>query len=223
MKLKTINALETASICNFKCPYCPAPIQSKWRDTGVMSLEVFEQGLEWVQHCLIQGTQKELNLFGMGEPLLNKNIVQMVKRAREVMPYYLDVHLNTNGKLMTRDMGQALKDAGISHIHVTGHDHRETAKTLRIFRELNIKHGVSYDFAVRPNNWAGQVDWFEPEYEYPCTWIPQGQVFILSDGDITTCCLDAAKKGVVGNIFTSKPDDIELVPYDLCKGCHQTL
>ena len=219
MKITTINSIEVSSICNLKCQYCPASKQGEFRDVGLMRMNVFERAIEWVKYFSNQGTQKELNLFGIGEPLLNENIVEMVGIARINVPMSQSVHLNTNGILMERDLAGKLKEAGISSIDITGHHPYHTAKTIRILQGFNIPGQLSVDFMVRPNNWAGQVDWFESQYRYKCPWVEKGQVMIMSNGDVTTCCIDAQGLGVVGNV----DDDVskmDLEPFELCGSCH---
>ena len=186
-----------------------------------MSMEIFEKAIEWVAYFCKQGTQREINLFGIGEPTLNPNLAKMVQYARNKLPIRQIIHLNTNGKLMTENLARNLKDAGITGIDITYHgDPLPVARTIELFRKLGINGQLSVDPVTRPNNWAGQVDWFESPVRYLCPWLDRGQVMILSDGDITTCCLDAAKKGIIGSIN----DDLSKLrtqPFELCRKCHQ--
>lgn len=222
MKIQSITNIETSSLCNNTCEYCPAPKQGKHREVGYMSMKTFNKAMEWLKHFCDQKTQMEVNLFGIGEPTMNPHIVEMVKLARNTI--YIDgkVHLNTNGNTMTMEMAQALKDAGITDIDITGHNPRSVAKTIRIFQQVGIDGKLSIDFMTSPNNWAGQVDWFEPQYTMPCRWLARGEVMILSNGDVTTCCLDSRGQGVITNVF----EDItkaDMSPFNLCKTCHHTL
>lgn len=223
MKITTINSIEVSSICNLSCPWCPARLQSDFRPVGFMSRDIFEKTIEWVGYYARQGTQQEINLFGVGEPTLHKDLVEFVQYAHNNLPLRMKLHLNTNGLLMTEDLARQLKNAGIKSIDVTGHKARETAKTIRIFEKVGIPFKVSFDPILAPNNWAGQVDWFEPHYPtpYPCPWINRGQVMVMSNGDITRCCLDAFGKGIMGTIF----DDLKnmnVTEFELCKACHHT-
>jgi MoaA/NifB/PqqE/SkfB family radical SAM enzyme len=223
MKINTINSIETSSICDNKCEYCPSPLQGKYRETGFMDMRTFTRALEWVSACVRAGTQKELNLFGVGEPTLNKNIIKMVEDARLALPMSQAVHLNTNGNSMTEDLALSLKNAGINHIHITGHNARAAARCIKIFKKVGLAGGMSFDYITAPNNWAGQVDWFEADYTFECQWLRDGQVMIMSNGDVTTCCIDAFATNVVGNIFTHRMEDIDLQPHKLCETCHHTV
>jgi len=186
-----------------------------------MNMETFEKAIEWVSYFAKLGTQRELNLFGIGEPTLNPNLAAMVRFSRNKLPIRQILHLNTNAKLMTEDLARELKDAGITGIDLTYHgDPRPIANAIEIFRRLRINGQLAVDPVTRPNNWAGQVDWLDSPVEYLCPWLDRGQIMVMSDGDVTTCCIDAAKKGILGNIN----DDLagfKLEPYELCHKCHQ--
>ena len=223
MMINTINTIETSSICDNKCEYCPAPIQGNHRETGFMEWDIFVAAIDWVKHFCNQGTQKELNLFGIGEPLLHPKIVDMVEYARNKLPFRQILHLNTNGNKVTLKLARELKRAGISEIDITAHKARAAANAIRIFQEVGIGGRLSLDFITRPNNWAGQVDWFHPDYHkaegWTCPWLDRGQVMVMSNGDITTCCIDAFAKGV----FTHVNEDItqaRMESQPLCYDCH---
>ena len=226
MKITTINTIETSSLCDNLCEYCPAPIQGKHRETGFMKWETFTKAIEWVKHFCNERTQQELNLFGVGEPTLHPDIVLMVAWARNNLPFRQKIHLNTNGNTMTLELAKRLKSAGITAIDITGHDARATAKTIRLFRQVGIDGQISMDFMTRPNNWAGQVDWFHPDYHkvngMDCPWLGKGQAMVMSNGDITTCCIDAFAQGVFAHVLNDITDK-ELQAHQLCHACHHTI
>ena len=223
MNITTINTIETSSLCDNKCEYCPAPIRHKHRKTGLMSWETFEIAIDWVLHFCRKGTQRELNLFGIGEPLLNPDIVKMVDHARNRLPFRQKIHLNTNGNNMTAEIARAFKSAGITSIDITAHKARSAAQTIRHLQNAGIDGRISLDFITQPNNWANQVDWFEPLYHkaqgMECPWLDRGQVMIMSNGDVTTCCIDAFAQGVFTNV-RANIDEYTVDPHDLCDACH---
>lgn len=227
MELNTVNTIETSSICDNSCPYCPYPEQHKHRKTGFMTMETFNAALEFVRFCVKKGTQQELNLFGVGEPTLNPLLPEMIRTARGVLPLSKAVHINTNGNTMTRELALKLKEAGLTACDVTIHPTiseaklRRVTETLRIFKKVGMSGQISMDGVLQPNNWAGQVDWFEPDYEYACPWLHKGQITIQSDGGITPCCFDAFAQGVIGSVFVSRPDQLDIKEFNLCKTCHQ--
>lgn len=223
MKITTINTIEVSSICDNSCQYCPASIQSKHRQVGYMTMSTFKTAIDWVLHFCRRGSQRELNLFGVGEPTLHPDIVDLVAYARNKLPFRQKIHLNTNGNTMTKKLAIALKKAGITSIDITAHHAYSAAKTIRIFQEVGIDGALSLDFVTRPNNWAGQVDWFEPAYHkakgWDCPWLNHGQVMVMSNGDVTTCCIDAFGQGVFAHVNDDLIDK-RVEAQELCHKCH---
>lgn len=221
--INTINSIEIASICNNNCSYCPAGKQSQYRTVGLMKMDIFEKTLEWVEKLRIRGTQRELNLFGVGEPTLHPLLPVMIKKAKDVMPINGRIHLNTNGILMTEELATQCKDAGISNIDITAHDPKVAKEVIEVFKKVGIVGQVSLDFATSPNNWAGNVNWTKKvDYTFPCNWLGTGQVMVMSDGNITTCCIDAFAKGVFTNV-NENILEAEMKPHKLCTKCHHII
>lgn len=221
--IRTITNIELSSRCNNTCQYCPAPEQHNWRDTGLMEWDTFVRTIALVKELAQRGTQREVNLFGIGEPTLNPMLSDMISHARLTLPAKVPLHFNTNGKLMTEELARAIKRAGIDHVDITGHDPYHTARCLRIFKAVGIQGRVSVDFMLHPNNWAGQVDWFEPDYMHPCQWLRDSQVMVYHDGRITTCCIDAKGSGVFASVFDEAPLEAEHQVHGLCSGCHHVV
>jgi len=226
VKINTITNIELSSRCNGNCQYCPARLQHKYRKTGFMTWDIFEKTVEWVKVLCENGTQREVNLFGVGESTLHPDLVPMIKYAKEKIPFRIPLHMNTNGILITKELAIRIRDAGINHIDITGHDHYHTAKTIRIFREVGIVGELTYDFVTRPHDWAGQVDWFEIDKTVydpgVCPWLGYGQVMVMSDGNITNCCIDAFGQGIFGHV-NEDITKLEVLPFELCKKCHHTI
>ncbi len=228
-KVQAIKNLEVASVCNLACPYCPARLQGEHRETGLMTEETFERSLHWLTRFVKAGTQRELNLFGVGEPLLHPKIVEMAAAVRRIMPRYLSLRMNTNGLLATEEILRGLLEAGVDAIDLTDHEAEASTRTLRTFRKLSkdfpeVKFGYSRDGIMNPNNWGGLIDWV-PEVDHPrylCPWISNGQVMIMSTGDVTRCCQDAFGRGILGTVH----DDLEQLdhtPYVQCLTCHEEI
>lgn len=106
--------------CNFTCKYCHHSIPRQERkfvtDWPVMKYELFEK-------CINELAQfpekiKTLRFVGMGEPLLHKDIVKMVKRAKEAQVANT-VEVITNGSLLTHEMADGLIQAGLDRLVIS--------------------------------------------------------------------------------------------------------
>jgi len=85
-KVGCIKNLEVASICNLACPYCPCAGQGNYREVGLMDEATFDRSLFWLDKFVKAKTQRELNLFGVGEPSLHQNYIDMVNVAGRSCP-----------------------------------------------------------------------------------------------------------------------------------------
>lgn len=106
--------------CNFTCKYCHHSIPQKERkfvtDWPVMEYSLFEK-------CIKDLTKfpekvKTLRFVGMGEPLLHKDIVQMVQYAKE-KEVAEKVEILTNGSLLTHEMSDGLIRAGLDRLVIS--------------------------------------------------------------------------------------------------------
>lgn len=70
--------VEPTSLCNLRCPLCPAGLRTMTRKTGHMPLELFESLVDDMAPYLLL-----LVLWEWGEPLLNPAFPDMVRAATE--------------------------------------------------------------------------------------------------------------------------------------------
>ena len=102
--------VEPSSNCDMKCPVC-AYGQGRRSPGGDMSLEMFEGIIEELGDRLIF-----LNLWNWGEPLLNRDLPEMISLAkkRKVM-----VALNTNALLLHDEMARRILSAGPDYMIIS--------------------------------------------------------------------------------------------------------
>jgi len=108
--------IEASGFCNLKCPFCA--MRQKPIDCGpqsFMSMETFKKVIdEGAEHglCAIK-----LNSCERGEPLLNKELPQMIAYAKE--KGIMDVYFNTNAVLLTSDVNRKLIESGLDRISIS--------------------------------------------------------------------------------------------------------
>lgn len=221
--ITTVTNIEITSRCSNKCDYCPHPEQHKHREVGDMDIVTYGRALKLVEHCIQKGTQRELNLHGVGEPTMHPHIIKYVEMARKIVPLNIPISINTNGNHMTLELAQGLRDAGISKIDLTAHNARTTERTIKILKKAGIIGSVNMDFATTPNNWGGQIEWTDSvDYQLFCNWLDRGQCMVMSDGNITACCIDAFGAGVFGHLDQDF-DTLYTTDFKLCKSCHHEI
>jgi len=83
--------IEPTNICNLQCPLCPSGNGTLKRAKGYMSLTTFKNIVDQVHKKSFM-----IVLWNQGEPLLNKDILQMIRYASDKKMFTL---LSTNGNI----------------------------------------------------------------------------------------------------------------------------
>lgn len=213
--LSTIHQIEMTSRCNLRCRYCPSPHLP--REKLDMTEAHFLRSLEWVREFSMRGTQGELNLAGIGESTMHPEFVRFVFLAREALRRDQPLVMATNGLLMTDELAREIAPSGI-RVWVSLHRPERAGPAVEALKRAGILSGISADPSLSAIDWAGQVKWHRSAQRNACPWVKNGWAFILADGRVSRCCIDAAGVGVMGHI----DDDVtqfETSPYSLCRTC----
>jgi MoaA/NifB/PqqE/SkfB family radical SAM enzyme len=80
--------LDSVSYCNLRCPFCPTGARTSDRKPSRLSVGNFEHLIDHIGPYLF-----DLRFYNWGEPLLNKDLPQMIKYAKK---HHLMVSISTN-------------------------------------------------------------------------------------------------------------------------------
>lgn len=218
--IQEIHQIEVTTRCNLACKYCPHPKMQRPKED--MGWNTFKRAMEWVKYFDQRGLQKELSFTGIGEATLHPAFIDMLRIARSECPS-LPIVFSTNGlPTFTREIAEVCKELNVE-VMISLHRPEVAGPAVQMAQELGILKYVNNSFAVDAFNWAGQVPtWFNSAPALTCEYLRSGWGVVLVDGQITTCCLDAENKGVVGSVWDD-PGSLSIEPYDLCKSCHMEL
>ena len=120
--LPTFVSVEPANFCQLRCPECPVGMWNKEQGTKnqdsstthqprLMSLEVFGKTLQQVQ-----ASAHTMQFYFQGEPLLNKQLPEMITAAHNVGLYTI---VSTNAQAITQPIAEALIKSGLNRIIVS--------------------------------------------------------------------------------------------------------
>jgi len=201
--LRSIHQIEVTTFCNLRCRYCPSPQQEKLRQQKPMHMDrrVFERALDWAVALNDRRDDKrgELSLTGVGEALLHPEFVDFVALARKALPGNPLV-FSTNGLLLDDKMCAALAPYR-PRIYVSLHRPEKAGPAIQAAKRHGLFEQANPAPALAAFDWAGQVKgWFVSAPPGTCEYLRSGWGVVLVDGRITTCCLDASAKGVVGHV-----------------------
>lgn len=113
-------SVEPAAVCQLHCPECPvgqANHQSTIKrsvtinQSTILSLPLFERIL-----AEIAPTAHTMQFYFQGEPLLNRDLPVMIRRAHDSGLYTI---VSTNAQALTRELANRLVEAGLSRIIVS--------------------------------------------------------------------------------------------------------
>lgn len=108
--------IEPTGFCNLRCNFCPSGDENSGIKRDVMSMETFEL---FINQCMeFKDKIKALRIIGIGEPLLNKNIVKFVELAKKSQAFE-KVEITTNATLLNNALSESLVDAGLDTILVS--------------------------------------------------------------------------------------------------------
>jgi radical SAM protein with 4Fe4S-binding SPASM domain len=112
--------VDPASICNFKCTFCPTGdhplIKSTGRWQGLMDFELYKKIIDDLKD--FDRPLKVLRLYKEGEPLLHRRFADMVRYAKESGAVeYIDT--TTNGHLLEPERMRPILDAGLDRINIS--------------------------------------------------------------------------------------------------------
>jgi radical SAM protein with 4Fe4S-binding SPASM domain len=100
--------------CNFKCIYCGHASSDPSITNGeTMKLETFEK---FIAGFTFPEKAKSVTFAGLGEPLLNKNLPEMIRLSKKIAD---ETILVTNGSLLTKSNVDKLLNAGLDTVRIS--------------------------------------------------------------------------------------------------------
>lgn len=111
--------IEPTNHCNLRCQMCPRSLEESYRNSGFMDMVLYEEIIREVAEFPRSKVYPCIALYLGGEPLLHKNIVEMVRMAKEAG---LAIHLNTNCALLTPETSLSLLETGIDLVNLSFDD-----------------------------------------------------------------------------------------------------
>lgn len=217
--------IEITNICNLNCAFCKEDNRPK------QSLSI-----EQYKHILskIKGYTNHIYLHVKGEPLLHKDIEEILNISRD-----FKVNITTNGRLIKEKI-DIINKSNIRQINISLHSYDnldDIKELLKIIEEINsnvslrvwndtidIVHLLEDYYNIKINKKRSTIkDKLFIDIDKEFTWPDingdiineQGtcyglrkQLAILVDGTVVPCCLDQDGMINLGNIFDNTLEEI---------------
>lgn len=136
--------IEPTNRCNEKCVFCPRNEDNYDVPLGDMTLEQFKNILRQIP------TLKDLQINGLGEPLLHPDIFKMIRLAADKG---INVSMNSNATIIDEEKGKELVASGLKLLKIS----MDTTdpKTYQSIRKGNFENaikGIKNIVATRKNS-----------------------------------------------------------------------
>jgi len=213
--------ISESGTCNRKCIFCPRSAKDFKDVKKFISNELHEKLCKELSSLNYKGT---VRYSGFVEPLIDKNIYNLVKMSRDYMPFS-NIEIVTNGDVLNKTKLKKLFSNGLNRILISAYDGFKSAK---MFEELCVDSGLTKemylirhrylskekDFGITLSNRGGEME--KAEYKIakldealnlPC-YIPSYTFFLDYQGDVLMCPHDWGKKVILGNLKEKKLLDI---------------
>ena len=123
--LPTFVSVEPANFCQLRCPECPVGMKGERREAkgergtpllggaggGLLTMELFHRILDDVKEHA-----HTMQFYFQGEPLLNKQLPEMIAMAHQVGLYTI---VSTNAQALSRSTAEAIVKSGLNRIIVS--------------------------------------------------------------------------------------------------------
>lgn len=136
-------SIEPTTYCNLQCLECPSGQRKFTRNTGYLSINLFQTIIHQLKKNLIACT-----LYFQGEPLLHKDIFKFIKILKV---NHIHSIISTNGMLISQSIAEKLILSGLNTLIVSvDGTTNETYKKYRVGGDLNtVLKGISFLIEAR--------------------------------------------------------------------------
>jgi radical SAM protein with 4Fe4S-binding SPASM domain len=105
--------VEPGNVCNLKCPLCPTGLGEPDMAKGFMELDFFKRIFVQLKNSITS-----VNLYSWGEPLLNKDLISIIRYIKET-DETIHIVTSTNLNIIDEDLLTELIGSGIDEIIVS--------------------------------------------------------------------------------------------------------
>jgi len=204
--------IEVNSSCNRQCSYCPNSISNRGaiKNEKLMKAEVYKKVVDELAELKFTG---RLSPIFYGEPLLRKDLVELMKYTREKLPK-VDIKMTTNGDLLTVEKYVELVDVGVNKFLITQHGKEMSDNVKSVFefikknpdKKVKIIYG-KFEEGTPLYNRGGLLKPDTVDYNPRCLK-PHNPLIIDWEGNVVLCCNDYFSSVKFGNVENEKLIDI---------------
>ncbi len=213
LPLPTEIEISESGTCNRSCSFCPRSDPNFIDKKEFISNDLHRSLCNQLKELNYKGT---IRYSGFVEPLIDKNIFNLIKMVRETLPQS-NIELVTNGDPLNLKRLKKLFENGLNRILISAYDSEDDAiKLEKLCLDANLKksqyivrhryYSEKKDFGITLSNRSGLMENAEfkiKKLEEPlkkACFIPSYTFFLDYQGDVLMCPHDWGKKIILGNL-----------------------
>lgn len=190
-----INCVE---LCNRTCVFCPRSNPTVYPNQNLhMEVSTINNMCVGLREI---GYGGRITFSGMGEPLLHRNIFELLIPIKKQVKNLERLQVITNGDKLTTDIIKQLIDCGVDRIEVNLYDGPEQVDHYNNMFDgyteyMHLRHhyhGEDVTYGLTLNNRAGAVEMGESvtSYNDKACYLPFYKMVINWNGDLLLCAQD---------------------------------
>ena len=217
LPLPTEIEISESGTCNRTCSFCPRSAPDFEDKKEFISNALHEKLCLELKEVNYKGT---IRYSGFVEPLIDKNIFNLVKMVRTYLPKS-NIEMVTNGDPLNLKRLNKLFESGLNKVLISAYDGKEEATKLEnLCKSANLNesqyivrhryYSEDQDFGITLSNRAGlmenaeyKINALKEPLKNPC-YIPSYTFFLDYQGDVLMCPHDWGKKVILGNLNNEK-------------------
>lgn len=206
--------ISESGMCNRKCSFCPRSDPNYNHVNEFITNQLHNKLCNELSELNYQGV---IRYSGFVEPMLDKNIYNLIKNAKTFLPKSR-IEMVTNGDALNKQRLKKLFDNGLDTILISVYDSEEDAINFeKLCKDLSLKDSQyvirkrylppEEDFGITLSNRAGmmenaefKINTLKEPLKEPC-YYPSYTFFMDYNGDVLMCPHDWGKKIVLGNMM----------------------
>jgi radical SAM protein with 4Fe4S-binding SPASM domain len=217
LQIVDINITE---LCTRKCVFCPRHDSSIYPNRKLnMSVETY---VKLARDLAEFNYSNQIVLAGFSEPLLHKEIFDILRIFKEYLPHNKNLTITTNGDLLTEKTVCGLFENGLDLLKMSLYDGPEQEEHfLKLFEKCNIDsskyvikrfwYGPEEEYGMSGiSNRVGMMKLNDKNVPNRACFMPFNSAFIDWNGDVLLCTHNWSKDIKHGNINDSSLKDIWL-------------
>lgn len=215
--------ISESGVCNRKCSFCPRSDPNYQEVNEFISTKLHNKICDELRSYNYSGL---IIYSGFVEPMLDKNIYNLVKYAKKTNPNSR-VEIISNGDVLNADRLKKIYEHGLDRMLISLYDGEEQYSKFRALGDQLKLNDFQYvlrkrylpeeqDFGITLSNRGGMLE--NSGYKIPKTknklklkcFYPSYKFFIDYNGDVLMCSHDWGKKNILGNLNNQSLKEIWL-------------